>query len=217
LYSNDGRQSPAKNAKGKFPDIERASAGRVKNEQTKGRPLNNSKIREQAPRFAVTVGNSKSRSKLTNSARLEKFRQKSNLLDAKPEKGHSFSHEPNGIYVVDSSITSLSKTPNSCLTVLSDSDEMISSPTPPLPENTSLVSSVGSPTQDDARKALDLVWSFFQNQPAGILKPDEYATIGKLMVKLKLYHGPGGTPALPGGVCPIDRPLSPRVSKKENN
>ena len=97
----------------------------------------------------------------------------------KPKKGHSFFHEPNGIRVVDSSTTSLPKT-----------------------ENTSPVSSVGSPTQDDARRALDLVWSFFQNQPAGILEPDEYATIGKLMVKLRVSHGPDKTPVLPGGIYP---------------
>jgi len=69
----------------------------------------------------------------------------------------------------------------------------------------------------DARRALDLVWSFFQNQPAGILEPDEYSTIGKLMVKLKLSHGPDRTPVLPGGIYPVDRSLSPRVSKKRND
>jgi hypothetical protein len=58
------------------------------------------------------------------------------------------------------------------------------------------------------------VWSFFQNQPAGILESDEYATIGKLMVKLKLSHGLDRTPVLPGGIYPVDRSLSPRVSKK---
>ena len=43
----------------------------------------------------------------------------------------------------------------------------------------------------DVRRALDLVWSFFQNQPAGILEPDEYATIGKLVVKLKVSWAAG--------------------------
>ena len=383
LYSNDGSQSPAKKAKGKFPDIERALANWAKNEQIKGEPLNDSKIREQAQRFAVTVGNSESRSKLTNSAWLEKFKQKNNLLGARQKKGHGNFNEPDGIHVVDSSTTSLSETPNSYSPVSSDSGELVSPPTspnqnydafgtyrnddterflalgqdyrqensdkapypdngyvglsiapvpdsimsptspalhrtnrrsdspmpalhsrlpsrgsnfsrprsqtfpnftvepgaliksegqdestprmtdrsgatpvsdsaieesptaidprqmmkrnksvpdihsvrstsmqpppvPPLPrsENTSPVSSAGSPTQDDARRALDLVWSFFQNQPAGILEPDEYATIGKLMVKLKLSHSPDGTPVLPGGMYPIDRSLSPRVSKK---
>ena len=383
MYSNDGSQSPAKKAKGKFPDIERALANWAKNEQIKGETLNDAKIKEQAQRFAVTVGNSESRSKLTNSAWLEKFKQKNNLLGARPKKGHSSYHEVDGIHVVDSSTTSLSETPNSYSPVSSDSGELASPPTspnqsydgfgtyrsddterflalgqdyhhehsgkvtspssayvglsiapmpdslmsptsparykanrrsdspipalhprlpsrgsnfsrprsqtfpnftvepgalvkseshdestprmtdrsvatpvsdsaieespiavdprqmmkrnksvpdihsarstsmqpppvPPLPrsENTSPVSSVGSPTQDDARRALDLVWSFFQAQPAGILEPDEYATIGKLMVKLKLSHSPDGTPVLPGGMYPIDRSLSPRVSKK---
>jgi hypothetical protein len=97
----------------------------------------------------------------------------------KPKKGHSFFYESNGIRVVDLSTTSLPKT-----------------------ENTSPVSSVGSPTQDDARRALDLVWSFFQNQPAGILELDEYAAIGKLMVKLRVSHGPDKTPVLSGGIYP---------------
>ena len=43
----------------------------------------------------------------------------------------------------------------------------------------------------DARRALDLVWSFFQNQPAGILELDEYAIIGKLVVKLKVSWAAG--------------------------
>jgi hypothetical protein len=131
LYSNDGSQSPAKKAKGKFPDIERALANWVKNEQIKGEPLNDSKIREQAQRFAITVGNSESQSKLTNSAWLEKFKQKHNLLDTKPKKGHSVFHKPDGIHVVNSSIISLLETPNSYSSVSSDSSEIASPPTSP--------------------------------------------------------------------------------------
>lgn len=58
-------------------------------------------------------------------------------------------------------------------------------PVPPLPrsENTSPVSS-GSPTQDDARRALDLVWRYLRSQPASFLKGDEYVVVGKLMAKL---------------------------------
>jgi len=115
LYSNDGSQSPAKKAKGKFPDIERALANWAKNEQIKGEPLNDSKIREQAQRFAATVGNSESRSKLTNSAWLKKFKQKNNLLGARP----------------DSSTTSFSETPNSYSPVSPDSGEMVSPPASP--------------------------------------------------------------------------------------
>ena len=162
------------------------------------------------------MDNSESQSRLANSALLEKFKQ-NNLFDVKPEKGPSFFHEPNGIHVVDLSTTSLSKTPSSCSLVLSDSGTMVSSLTSPLSrsENTSPVSSVGSPIQDDARRALDLVWSFLQNQPAGILNPDEYATIGRLMTKFKLSHDPDGTPILPGGIYRIDR-SEPESVKEEN-
>lgn len=47
MYSNDGSQSPAKKAKGKFPDIERALANWAKNEQIKGEILNDAKIKER--------------------------------------------------------------------------------------------------------------------------------------------------------------------------
>ena len=386
MRTNDGSQSPAKKAKGKFPDIERALANWARNEQRKGVPLNDSKIKEQAERFAATVGNNESQSKLTNSAWLEKFKQKNNLFGSRPRKGHANGrHEPDGILIVDSSTTSLSETPISYSPVSSasggtaspstspnhdydvyeqfknedndgflalghdyqreqsrnsvcmDDDYVEASappmsagaksklspplldtsgrhgspmpgghlrlpsrganfsrpkrprsqtfpnfavepgtllksesidqgtpnlsnrsiasplsefaieesptaidprqtmkrnksvpdmhsvrstmqppPVPPLPrsQNASPISSTGSPTQDDARKALDLVWSFFQSQPAGILEPDECATIGKLMVKLTISHSPDGTPVLPGGMHPVDRALSPRMTKK---
>ncbi|KAJ5085817.1 hypothetical protein N7532_010588 [Penicillium argentinense] len=48
-----------------------------------------------------------------------------------------------------------------------------------------------SPTQEQCRDALELVMSFFQNQPAG-LAPQEYVTIGKLMERLELGKSPLG-------------------------
>ncbi|KAK8153676.1 hypothetical protein IWX90DRAFT_74034 [Phyllosticta citrichinensis] len=45
-----------------------------------------------------------------------------------------------------------------------------------------------SPSQEDARKALELVMSFFQHQPSGFVEPQEYVTIGKLMEKLRLQQ-----------------------------
>ena len=391
LYANDGGQSPAKKAKGKFPDIERALANWVKNEQRKGEPLTDAKIKDQAHRFAATVGAGENQAKLINATWLDKFKLKHNLLGARQRKGPSHHHhhllpvhEPDG--VVDSSTTSLSETPLSFSPVSSESGGFVSPqptpgrdvdgfdliradeadalghdggpdyghahsrsatsmesgytrasgpslsttitspaspfaldgadrrdplqatlpplgcnysrprsqtfpnfsvepsvlikaeaadlatprlgdrpdagamsesaveespttadprqamkrnksvpdihaarssamqppPVPPIPrsENTSPISAFGctaSPTQDDARRALDLVWSFFQNQPAGILEPDEYATIGKLMVKLKLSHSPDGTPILPGGLHPVDVSLSPRMTKKRTH
>lgn len=58
-------------------------------------------------------------------------------------------------------------------------------------------SSASSPTQEDARRALELVMSFFQQQPSGFVEPQEYVTIGKLMEKLKLQRG---GESLPGGM-----------------
>jgi hypothetical protein len=349
----------------------------ARNEQRKGEPLNDAKIKEQANRFAATVGSSESQSKLTNSAWLEKFKLKHNLLGNRHRKAPGSSvHESDGLGLVDSSTTSFCERPIS-YSPSSESPDLISMPTspnpdheqyeafrndddfldlghdyesaqnrrsvimtngdvqvttssasrpmlspaavalsneighsdapksaglttlpllgssfgrprsqtfpnlldepgktgnsnqstpklpdksvsvipedaleespiaidprqtmkriksvdnipsarassmqpPPLPpiprsENPSPISSNGSPTQDEARRALDLVWSFFQSQPAGILEPDEYATMGKLMVKLKLTQSPDGTPVLPGGMHPIDVSQSPRISKK---
>ncbi|KAF4308481.1 hypothetical protein GTA08_BOTSDO03430 [Botryosphaeria dothidea] len=59
-------------------------------------------------------------------------------------------------------------------------------------------SSASSPTQEDARRALELVMSFFQQQPSGFVEPQEYVTIGKLMEKLKLQRG--NNESLPGGM-----------------
>lgn len=97
---------------------------------------------------------------------------------------------------------------------------------PPLPKQSSPISAGGSPTQDDARRALEVVWTFFQSQPSGlVVDPQEYMTIGKLMEKLKLSQAvlPGSGPPLPGGLHPIEEHVglglksnSPRVSKKRS-
>ena len=62
-------------------------------------------------------------------------------------------------------------------------------------------SSASPPTQDDARKALEVVMSFFQQQPDGIVDAQEYITMGKLMEKLKVQ---GSIGELPGGMHSID-------------
>lgn len=59
---------------------------------------------------------------------------------------------------------------------------------PPLPKSStasSPVNSPDSPTQDEARKALELVMNYFQHQPSGLVAQD-YVTIGKLMERLEL-------------------------------
>ena len=79
---------------------------------------------------------------------------------------------------------------------------------PPNPLNTSssannstLSSPVSPPSQDEARRALELVMSFFQSQPSGVVDPQEYITMGKLMEKLKVQ---GSVGELPGGMHSID-------------
>ena len=97
-----------------------------------------------------------------------------------------------------------SSTPNFA-NVISGSTSM---PPPPTP-TASPQSPPGSPSQDDARRALELVMTFFQQQPSGLVDPQEYITMGKLMEKLKLQQGSG----LPGGLHQIpEREMSRKRS-----
>jgi hypothetical protein len=58
------------------------------------------------------------------------------------------------------------------------------------------ITTPASPSQEDARRALEVVMSFFQHQPNGFVEPQDFVTIGKLMEKLKIQrngeHLPGG-------------------------
>ena len=49
-------------------------------------------------------------------------------------------------------------------------------------------SSPQSPSQDDARRALELVIDYCQNQPTVLLEPQDYMAIGRLMEKLNLHR-----------------------------
>ena len=75
------------------------------------------------------------------------------------------------------------------------------------------ISAPGSPTQDEARQALELVMNYFQHQPSG-LAAQEYVTIGKLMERLELAKSQGH---ILGGLTRIDEHDDvPRVSKKRS-
>ncbi|GLI78118.1 hypothetical protein PoHVEF18_006418 [Penicillium ochrochloron] len=88
---------------------------------------------------------------------------------------------------------------------------------PPTVSKSSTVSPIsapGSPTQDEARRALELVMNYFQHQPAG-LAAQEYVTIGKLMERLELAKNHQGP--LLGGLSRIDEHDDvPRVTKKRS-
>lgn len=91
-----------------------------------------------------------------------------------------------------------------------------SMPPPPKSNTISPISSPGSPTQDEARRALELVINYFDHQPSG-LAAQEYMTIGKLMERLELAKGQAGL--MLGGLPRIDEhediPI-PRVTKKRS-
>lgn len=62
--------------------------------------------------------------------------------------------------------------------------------------------SPGSPTQDEARRALELVMNYFQSQPSGLgLQAQEYIIMGKLMEKLELAQNQVSV-SVPTGVFP---------------
>ncbi|TAQ87760.1 hypothetical protein B7494_g3923 [Chlorociboria aeruginascens] len=58
-------------------------------------------------------------------------------------------------------------------------------------------SAPGSPTQDDARRALDTLLNFFQQAPTGLVDQNDYMTVLKLTEKLRLQQNNG---PLPGGL-----------------
>lgn len=58
-------------------------------------------------------------------------------------------------------------------------------------------SAPSSPTQDDARRALDTLLNFFQQAPNGLVDQNEYMTVLKLTEKLRIQSSNG---PLPGGL-----------------
>jgi hypothetical protein len=86
---------------------------------------------------------------------------------------------------------------------------------PPLPRSADIspVSMPSSPFEDDNIKALHEIKKILQQHP-GVADADDYLAIGKLMEKLKLLRSPTQTPALPGGMHPLELLDSPRMSKK---
>lgn len=82
------------------------------------------------------------------------------------------------------------------------SPTLMAPPPPPLtssssPNTSNLSSPVSPPSQDEARRALELVMSFFSSQPTGAVGAMEYNTMIKLMEKLRLQNLGG---ELPGGM-----------------
>lgn len=74
-------------------------------------------------------------------------------------------------------------------------------------------SAPNSPTQDDARRALDTLLNFFNQAPNGLVDQNEYLTVLKLTEKLRLQSN---TP-LPGGLHRISEqesePLAPKMEQ----
>lgn len=89
---------------------------------------------------------------------------------------------------------------------------------PPIYSKSATVSPIsppGSPTQDEARRALELIMNYFQHQPTGLCA-QEYVTIGKLMERLDLAKNQSNM--LPGGLTRIDEhdDVPPHVNRKRS-
>jgi hypothetical protein len=69
------------------------------------------------------------------------------------------------------------------------------------------------PSQEEAARALELVWTFFQQQEDFVVEPSEYVTIGKLMEKLKLKRN---SESLPPGMRRVSEPNFSMATKVES-
>lgn len=118
--------------------------------------------------------------------------------------------------VMASSFDTMKRT-NSFSSIHPHRDTSMQPPAAPRSDTASpAVSPISSPTQQEARRALELVMAFFQTQPVGVVEPNEYMTMGKLMQKLEVVHSPDRTPSLPGGLHRIDEEEGIRVTKKRS-
>jgi hypothetical protein len=87
---------------------------------------------------------------------------------------------------------------------------------PPVPKSSTVspVAGPGSPTQDEARRALELVMNYFQSQPSGI-GARECIAIGELMGKLEIAQSQANV--LPSRLHRIEEHSDiPRVNKKRS-
>ncbi|KAK3612812.1 hypothetical protein LTR22_028449, partial [Elasticomyces elasticus] len=86
LFQDDGSRSPIKRAKGRTPDVEKALGIWARNQERKGLPLTDEVIREKGRAFASTSTTPEIQQSWSSSW-IEKFKQKNNLLGARPGIG----------------------------------------------------------------------------------------------------------------------------------
>lgn len=94
LVPEDGSRSPVKRSKSKFPDIERTLLNWVKNRVSEGLPVTDDLIKDEARKFASTLGNAESHNIVSDPVWLERFKQKNNLPGAKVREVKSEKDNP---------------------------------------------------------------------------------------------------------------------------
>ena len=83
--AEDGRRSPVKRSKSKFPDIERTLSNWARNRMSENLPIDDDLIRDEARKFASTLGSSECNNQINDPVWLEKFKQKNQLPGARPK------------------------------------------------------------------------------------------------------------------------------------
>ena len=83
--AEDGRKSPPNNKKpkSKSPDVERTLSNWARNRLADGLPIDDDMIRDEARKFAATLGNADSSSQTNDPVWLEKFKQRNQLTGPK--------------------------------------------------------------------------------------------------------------------------------------
>ena len=86
LVAEDGRRSPVKKSKSKFPDIERTLTNWAKNRLSEQLPIDDDLIRDEARKFAATLGSAECNNHINDPVWLEKFKQRNHLPGARPRR-----------------------------------------------------------------------------------------------------------------------------------
>ncbi|RYO47940.1 hypothetical protein AA0116_g12785 [Alternaria tenuissima] len=203
-YINRGNDRPTS----KLRDIERTLSNWAKKHQQQGLLLSDAAIQEKACFFALAVGSQESLEEINGTKWLEKFKEKNLIMGAEAEQSEGASyppsnvHSPKAISSPSPSRSSPASTTEIASALSTIGESMLPSSTqapnstqpPALPSISDTGgrepfadSWVTTPSREEAACALELIMSFFQSHRANFfVEPQDYATIGNLIEKLRI-------------------------------
>ncbi|KAJ4361078.1 uncharacterized protein N0V89_001647 [Didymosphaeria variabile] len=184
------------------------------NQQARGQPGSSNFQRPRSQTFPMLVGVEQYMSPPPSSEALTPKFLNTTALDSPMDEFHpSLAAIDDAMQASPTTITNSMQPPplpNGLPTMTSVSTMHQSSVLQSVSEDTS----PGSPSQEEAARALELVWTFFQQQHEDfVVEPQEYVTIGKLMEKLKLKRS---SESLPSGMRRTSEPNYGTVDKVES-